>query len=91
MGSGGATKKSPGGGKRGGPKRASAAPPRPKWGVSAKSSTKPAHGAPADVATVETGARLYRSYDPSALGLFKTCTRVDWTDIGDARVGVTRR
>ena len=84
MGGGGATKKRPGGGKRGGPKRASAAPPRPKWGVSAKSSTKPAHGAPADVATVETGARLYRSYDPAALGLFKTCTRVDWTDNGEA-------
>ena len=81
---GGATKKSPGGGKRGGSKRGAAGPPRPKWGVSAKSSTKPAHGAPADVATVETGARLYRSYDASALGLFKTCTRVDWTDNGEA-------
>ena len=33
---------------------------------------------------METGARLYRSYDPSALGLFKTCTRVDWTDNGEA-------
>ena len=81
---GGATKKSPGGGKRGGPKRGATGPPRPKWGVNAKSSTKPAHGAPADVATVETGARLYRSYDPAALGLFKTCTRVDWTDNGEA-------
>ena len=81
---GGATKKSPGGGKRGGSKRGAAGPPRPKWGVSAKSSTKPAHGAPADVATVETGARLYKSYDASDLGLFKTCTRVDWTDNGEA-------
>ena len=33
---------------------------------------------------METGARLYRSYDPAALGLFKTCTRVDWTDNGEA-------
>ena len=76
---GGSTKKSP---KRGGSKRVNL--PKPKWGINAKSAKKPVNGAPADVVTVETGARLYRSYDPSALGLFKTCTRVDWTDSGEA-------
>ena len=76
---GGSTKKSP---KRGGSKRVNL--PKPKWGINAKSAKKPVNGAPADVVTVETGARLYRSYDPSALGLFKTCTRVDWTDNGEA-------
>ena len=76
---GGSTKKSP---KRGGSKRVNL--PKPKWGINAKSAKKPVNGAPADVVTVETGARLYRSYDPSALGLFKTCTRVDWTDNGES-------
>ena len=62
---GGSTKKSP---KRGGSKRVNL--PKPKWGINAKSAKKPVNGAPADVVTVETGARLYRSDDPSALGLF---------------------